>query len=70
MKEPSCVIPLFQDGKEQLFIYVSFFPKTEQMLAVNATYSVPGYISRKDLYLPEIVIVFSVTYQSESLVAT
>ena len=28
-----------------------FFPKTEQMLAVNCVYSVPGYISGKDLYL-------------------
>lgn len=41
-----------------------FFPKTEQMLAVNCVYSVPGYISGKDLYLSEISLVFSVTCQT------
>lgn len=34
------------------------------MLAVNCIYSVPGYISGKDLYLPEIAFVFSVTHQT------
>lgn len=34
------------------------------MLALNCTYSVPDYISGRELYLPETVFVPSVTYQT------
>lgn len=60
----------FRMEKNSCLYTFLFSLKKEQMLAVNSTYSVPGYSRRKDLYLPEIVIVFSVTYQSESLIAT
>lgn len=48
----------FRMEKNSCLYMFLFFPKTEQMLAVNCTYSVPGYITGKDLYLPEIVSVF------------
>lgn len=34
------------------------------MLALNCTYSVPDYISGRELYLPETVFVPSVMYQT------
>lgn len=57
----------FRMEKNSCLYTFLFFPKTEQMLAVNCTYRVPGYISGKDLYLPEIVFVFSVTYQTRGV---
>lgn len=34
------------------------------MLALNCIYSVPDYVSRRELYLPETVFVSGVTYQT------